>query len=177
VIETERLILRRWRAEDLDRYATMMADPEVTDWLGGGQTRAQAEAAIAGFEAQLEHLAMGTLAFERKSDRILVGSGGLRPVREDIPLAPTVEAVWRLARSEWGRGYATEAARALIADGFSRMELDEIVAFTAETNQRSRAVMERIGMARDRARDFEHPKMSPGHPLRPHVVYVARSPR
>ena len=177
MIETERLILRRWRQGDLDAYAAMMADPEVTDWLGGGQTRAEAETAIVGFEAQIEREDMGTLVCERKADRLFVGSGGLRPVREDAPLAPEVEIVWRLARTAWGNGYATEAARALLADGFERVGLAEIVAFTAGTNQRSRAVIERLGMARDPARDFDHPKMPPGHPLRPHVVYAVRNPR
>jgi RimJ/RimL family protein N-acetyltransferase len=177
VIETERLTLRRWRAEDLDPYAALMADPEVTDWLGGGQTRAQAEAAAAAFEAEIERLGMGTLALARKDDGALVGSAGLRPVRADIPLAPAVEIVWRLARPAWGRGYATEAALALLADGFSRHGLKEIVAFTGEANLRSRAVMERISMVRDPARDFEHPKMPMGHPLRPHVVYTAHSLR
>lgn len=177
MIETERLVLRRWRPDDLEPYAAIMADPEVTDWLGGGQTRAEVAAAIQSFEAEFERLGMGALAFERKADRRLVGSGGLRPVRQDIPLAPAVEVAWRLARDAWGCGYATEAARALFADGFARLELDEIVAFTAETNLRSRAVMERLGMTRDPARDFEHPKMPSGHPLRPHVVYAARNSR
>jgi RimJ/RimL family protein N-acetyltransferase len=174
MIETERLILRRWRAEDLEPYAAMMADPDVTDWLGGGQTRAEAEAAIGAFEAQIDELGMGTLALARRADGAFVGSAGVRPVRDDIALAPAVEAVWRLGRPHWGRGYASEAAAALLADGFARFGFDEILAFTARSNLRSRAVMECVGMTRDAGRDFEHPKMAVGHPLRPHVVYVAR---
>lgn len=176
VIETERLILRRWRGADLEPYAAMMADPEVTDWLGGGQTHAQAEAMIGQLDAEFEQRGYGILVFGRKADGAFLGSGGLWSVGEEIPLAPAVEIGWRLARHAWGEGYATEAARALLADGFARVGLEEVVAFTAETNVRSRAVMERLGLRRDPARDFEHPKLPPGNPLRQHVVYAAQRP-
>lgn len=176
MIETERLILRPWRAADLDPYAAMMADPEVTDWLGGGQSRAEAEAHLKFLNGTLEAKGFSILAIERKTDGAFVGSAGLAPVREDIPFAPAVEVGWRLARHAWGHGYATEAARAAIDDGFSRLGLAEIVSFTAVGNRRSRAVMERLGLARDPTRDFDHPKLTAGHPLRPHVVYAALRP-
>jgi ribosomal-protein-alanine N-acetyltransferase len=85
-----------------------------------------------------------------------------------------VEVGWRLVRTAWGHGFATEAARAAIDDGFSRVGLPEIVSFTARSNLRSQAVMERLGMERDENRDFDHPKLAPDHPLRPHVVYATR---
>jgi ribosomal-protein-alanine N-acetyltransferase len=176
LIETERLILRPWRAADLDPYAAMMADPEVTDWLGGGQNRAAAEAHLKFLNETLEARGFSILAIERKADGAFVGSAGLAPVREDIPFAPAVEVGWRLARHAWGHGYATEAARAAIDDGFSRLGLAEIVSFTAAGNRRSRAVMERLGLVRDPTRDFDHPKLAAGHPLRPHVVYAAVRP-
>jgi ribosomal-protein-alanine N-acetyltransferase len=97
-------------------------------------------------------------------------------VREDIAFAPAVEVGWRLAREAWGHGYATEAARAALDDGFSRVGLAEIVSFTAVSNRRSRAVMERLGLVRDPARDFDHPKLAADHPLRRHVVYAALRP-
>jgi RimJ/RimL family protein N-acetyltransferase len=78
---------------------------------------------------------------------------------------------WRLARAHWGRGYATEAARAAVAAGFRELGLDEVVSFTVPANHRSRAVMERLGMTRHTADDFEHPLLPAGHPLRPHVLY------
>ncbi len=98
---------------------------------------------------------------------------GLSAVGEDIPQAPAVEVGWRLARHAWGHGYASEAAGAVVKHGFARLGLDEIVAFTARANLRSQAVMERLGMVRDPSRDFDHPKLSADHPLRPHVVYAA----
>ena len=100
----------------------------------------------------------------------------LSNLRFALPFAPAVEAAWRLARPYWGRGYAYEAARAAIDDGFGRLGLDEIVAFTVPANRASRRVMEKLGMTRDPAEDFdfEHPRLPPGHPLRRHVLYRLR---
>ncbi|HEY2482489.1 MAG TPA: GNAT family N-acetyltransferase [Caulobacteraceae bacterium] len=176
MIETPRLLLRRWRASDHAPYAAMMADPEVTYWLGGGQDAAEAEAHIARMESLFEAGGFGIWALERKADGAFVGSAGLAEVRDDIPFAPAIEVGWRVARRAWGHGFASEAAAASLADGFSRLGLKEIVSFTAVSNRRSRAVMERLGMMRDAARDFDHPKLAPDHPLRPHVVYAMRRP-
>jgi ribosomal-protein-alanine N-acetyltransferase len=175
VIETPRLILRRWREEDVAPYAAMMADPEVFTWLGGSQTPAEVEARLAHREAVFEALGYGILAVERRADGAFLGAVGLDPTEDDIPFGPAVEAGWRLARHAWGQGYATEAARAAIDDGFNRCGLTEIVAITARTNLRSQAVMERIGMTRDPARDFDHPALAAGDRLRPHVVYAAKA--
>jgi RimJ/RimL family protein N-acetyltransferase len=82
-----------------------------------------------------------------------------------------VEMAWRLARPYWGRGYASEAARAALDFGFSKVGLAEIVAYTVPHNHRSRGVMERIGMVRDEQGDFDHPILAEGHPLRRHVLY------
>ena len=173
MIETDRLILRRWRDADRAPYAAMMADPEVGDWLGGAVTGADADAQIDRAESELETSGWGYLALERKADGAFVGRAGLRPIYDHLPLAPGIEIAWSLARAAWGQGYATEAARALLEDGFTRRGLDEILAFTGQPNRRSRAVMERLGMVRDPARDFDHPRLAQGHPLRRSVVYVA----
>ncbi len=175
MIETERLILRRWRSEDLDPYAAMMVDPEVADWLSGVQTRENAEDAIARMEAQRAGLGYAGLAVERREDGAFLGAVGLSPLGEDHGpslRAGTVEIGWRLARAFWRFGYATEAARAVLEDGFERLGLPEIVAFTAASNTRSRAVMQRLGFTRQAWRDFDHPNLAPDHPLRPHVVYA-----
>ena len=88
-----------------------------------------------------------------------------------MPNAPGVEIAWRLGRAWWGRGFATEAARAALQDGFDRCGLDEVIAFTATGNARSQAVMQRLGMTRDAAADFDHPNLPEGSVLRRHVVY------
>jgi RimJ/RimL family protein N-acetyltransferase len=90
--------------------------------------------------------------------------------RRVLPFSPCVEIGWRLARMHWGRGLATEAARAVLRVGFERIGLDEIVSFTALGNQKSRAVMERIGM-HNAEQDFDHPGIAEGHALRRHCLY------
>ena len=99
------------------------------------------------------------------------GYVGLWPATFDAPFTPAVEVGWRLARAHWGHGYATEAARASVADGFDRLQLDEILSFTATINHRSRRVMERLGMTHDPRDDFDHPALPPGHRLERHVLY------
>jgi RimJ/RimL family protein N-acetyltransferase len=176
VIETARLVLRPWREDDLAPYAALMADPQVADWLGGVLATDEAAAQIAQMRALAADSGFAILAVVRKSDGAMIGSAGLAPVADDIPFAPAVEAGWRLARAAWGQGYAVEAAGAAIADGFTRLDLTEIVALTARANARSRAVMDRLGFRRDPARDFDHPRLAVGHPLRPHVVYALKRP-
>jgi RimJ/RimL family protein N-acetyltransferase len=172
VIETDRLILRRWREADLAPYAAMMADPAITDWLGGDQTPAEAEAVLARREAVFEARGFGIWAVERRADGALLGAVGLDPAGDDMPFAPGVEAAWRLARHAWGFGYASEAARAALDDGFGRCGLGEILAVTAKINLKSQAVMRRLGFAPQPWRDFDHLRLAPGDPLRPHVVYA-----
>ena len=174
MIETERLVLRRWKPEDLDPYAAIMADPEVADWLSGPMTREQSAAGIARFEGWFERDGFGIFAVERRSDEALIGAIGLGRLDDRYALTPVagmVEIGWRLARSTWGAGFASEGARAVLDDAFGRLALKSIVAFTAEANARSRAVMERLGFARAAERDFDHPSLAEGHPLRRHVVY------
>lgn len=100
-----------------------------------------------------------------------IGYVGLSVPAYDAPFMPAVEVGWRLDRRYWGKGYATEGARAALAFGFSEIGLDEIVSFTVPANVRSWRVMERLGMTRDPADDFDHPLVPPGHPLRHHVLY------
>ena len=101
---------------------------------------------------------------------------GLAAPSFDAAFTPCVEVGWRLDPAAWGFGYATEAARAALAFGFSELGLGEIVSFTTVTNARSRAVMERIGMTHDSADDFDHPSLAVESPLRRHVLYRIRTP-
>ena len=101
----------------------------------------------------------------------MVGFTGLAVPRHPLPFQPCVEVGWRLARGAWGHGFATEAAREALRVGFDELGLAEVVSFTTVTNMRSRAVMERLGMVRDPAEDFDHPALAEGEPLRRHVLY------
>jgi RimJ/RimL family protein N-acetyltransferase len=174
-LETERLVLRRWRPEDVPAYAAIMADPAVADWLSGPLSHEESEDQVRNMEAQFESLGYGRFAVELKGAGALVGAVGLNPLGTDYdptPVGGSIEIGWRLGQPFWGRGLANEAARAVLADGFERLGVAEIVAFTAASNLRSRAVMARLGFARQDWRDFDHPKLAMDHPLRPHVVYA-----
>ncbi len=175
MIETERLVLRRWRPADHAPFAAINADPRVGDWLGGVRTAAQTDDQIARIEAHCARHGYGFWAAERKADRRLVGMIGLK-FHEETPPGPCVEAGWRLAHDCWGRGLATEGAAAALAWGFDHLEVPEIVAFTARANLASQAVMRRIGMVHVPARDFDHPALPADHPLRSHVMFAARRP-
>lgn len=175
-IETERLVLRPWREEDREPYVAMMADPQVSDWLGGPFTRDEALARIARNAAALGEHGYGRLAMARRADGVFIGYCGLMPIADELPFDGGFEAGWSVIPSAWGLGYATEAAGAVFADGFSRLGLAEILAFTGEANQRSQGVARKLGMRRAPERDFDHPGLARDHPLRRHVVFVASRP-
>ncbi|HWJ73393.1 MAG TPA: GNAT family N-acetyltransferase [Kaistia sp.] len=169
--ETERLILRDWRETDLDAFAQINADPEVMRFFTATRTREETAALMERTSALLAERNMSFLAVEEKASGDFVGMVGLAPVEAPMPCAPTVEIGWRLAKHHWGKGFASEAAGAWLAHGFETLALPEIVAFTFVGNTPSRRVMERLGMTRDPADDFDHPSIAAGHPLRPHVLY------
>jgi RimJ/RimL family protein N-acetyltransferase len=175
MIETERLILRRYREEDREPFAELNGDPRVGDWLGGAIDRAASDAMLDRINAHIDEHGWGLWAAERKSDRRLIGFAGLATVKAGaLPLGPAVEMGWRLIPDAWGSGFATEGARAALAWGLANIDIEEIIAFTAASNVKSQAVMTRIGMVADPARDFDHPRLTSDHPLLRHVVYAAR---
>ncbi|WP_037614639.1 GNAT family N-acetyltransferase [Streptomyces aureus] len=166
---TDRLLLRRWRDADLGPWAAMNADPEVREHLGEPLTREQSDASVAQFRAEFDERGYGWWAVEVRATGEFIGFAGLDDVDDDMAFTG-VEIGWRLARSAWGKGYATEAALAVLAHGFDTLSLPEILAVTTAANTRSRAVMSRIGMTREPAYDFDDPTVPDG-PLRPNVVY------
>jgi RimJ/RimL family protein N-acetyltransferase len=166
---TDRLLLRGWRASDREPFAAMNADPEVAATLSRALTREESDAFADAIERRWREDGFGLWALERLDDAAFIGFTGLS-VPSWAPV-PGVEVGWRLARPAWGHGYATEAARATLGFAFERLGLDGLVSFTAASNARSRAVMERIGMAHDPASDFAHPRLPADHPLSAHVTY------
>ncbi len=173
LIETERLILRRWRESDREPYVAMMLDTDISEWLGGPFSRKDALGRIEKNEAALAQHGYGRMAMERRSDGTFLGYCGLMPTGDHPPVPTGFEVGWSLAKPAWGGGYATEAANAVFADGFSRLDLPEILAFTGATNFRSQAVMKRLSMTRTPALDFDHPQLADDHPLKRHIVFVA----
>jgi RimJ/RimL family protein N-acetyltransferase len=170
-LRTKRLLLRRWRANDLEPFAALNGDPEVMEYLPGTLSTAQSDALIERIEAGFQVNGHGLWAVEMPEEASFIGFVGLSRVDFDVFFAPAVEVGWRLARAFWGRGLASEAARAALAFGFEQCGLAEVVSFTAAGNVRSRAVMERLGMRRDPREDFDHPQLAVGDPLRRHVLY------
>lgn len=173
-LRTDRLLLRGWRESDLAPWAAMNADPEVRRYFPGVLTQEESDASVARFQRDLQTRGWGWWAVEVRETGEFVGFTGLDPVEDELPVTG-VEAGWRLARSAWGRGYATEAGRAVLEFGFDSLDLPEIVAITTATNLPSQAVMRRLGMTRDPADDFDDPTVPPG-PLRPSVVYRRSRP-
>lgn len=170
-IRTPRLRLRDWRDEDLAPFAAMNADPTVMEFFPRPLDRAESDAAVGRIREHFARHGFGLWAVEVPVAAEFIGFVGLSVPRFEAHFTPCVEIGWRLARDHWGRGYATEAARAVLDLAFGRPGPDEVVSYTAAVNLRSRAVMERIGMTRSPGDDFDHPWLPEGHALRPHVLY------
>jgi RimJ/RimL family protein N-acetyltransferase len=170
-LRTGRLLLRRWRASDRGPFADLNAEPEVMEYFPKSLSRAESDRLVERVEDELERRGYGLWALEVLASGEFIGFTGLAPVSFEAHFTPAIEIGWRLARSAWGRGYATEAAVAALAFGFEEIGLDEIVSIAVVENRRSRAVMERIGMKRDPEGDFDHPSLPIGDPLSRHVLY------
>jgi RimJ/RimL family protein N-acetyltransferase len=170
-IETPRLLLRPWREDDLTPFAALNADPEVMRFFEEPLSCERSDAWARAIADAIDDQGWGLWALERRDTGEFIGFTGLQVPRHDLPCNPCVEVGWRLARSAWGQGFATEAGRASLGRGFGQLGLDEVVSLTAVANQPSRRVMERLGMTRDERGDFDHPAVAAGHPLRRHVLY------
>jgi RimJ/RimL family protein N-acetyltransferase len=173
-LRTERLLLRRWREEDRRPFAAINADPEVMEFFPAPLVREESDELLERIERGFERHGFGLWALELRESGELIGFAGLAVTAFEAHFMPAVEVGWRLARPAWGKGYATEAGRASLDHAFGELGLEEIVSMTTVRNRRSRAVMERLGMTRDPADDFDHPTLPPGDPLRPHVLYRIR---
>jgi ribosomal-protein-alanine N-acetyltransferase len=169
-LHTPRLILRPWRDADDDAFAAMFDDPLVMEFLPAA-TRADIDAFIRRIKTHFAEHGFGWWAVEVPGIAPFIGYVGLSVPRFDAPFMPAIEVGWRLASAHWGKGYATEGAKAALEAGFTRFGLGEIVSFTVPANTRSVRVMERIGMTHDPAEDFDHPRLPEGHKLRRHVLY------
>jgi RimJ/RimL family protein N-acetyltransferase len=165
------MILRPWRDTDMDPFAALNADPLTMEFFPATLSREESDAAAVRIRRAIETRGFGLWAAEVPDVAGFIGAIGLHVPEYDTPFTPCVEVGWRLDRAYWGRGYATEGARAAMHDGFDRLGLAEIVSFTAACNVRSRRVMERLGMTRSPDDDFDHPRITEGHPLRRHVLY------
>jgi RimJ/RimL family protein N-acetyltransferase len=168
-LRTDRLLLRQWRDDDFEPFAALNGDPEVMRHFPRTLSRAESDTLAERQRTLIAERGWGLWAVEAPEG--FIGFVGLSEPRFEEHFTPAVEVGWRLARHGWRKGYATEAARAAVAYGFGELALDEIVSFTAVVNDRSRGVMERLGMTYDPDDDFDHPALAEGDPLRRHVLY------
>ena len=170
-IDTSRLRLRAWRAADREPFAELNADPRVMEYFPGLLTPPESAAFVTRIETHFAAHGFGLWAIEVPGVADFVGFVGLNVPSFTAHFTPCVEIGWRLAAPHWGRGYATEGARAVLDFGFRQRGMEEIVSFAVPANTRSRRVMERLGMRRNPAEDFDHPALPEGHALRRHVLY------
>jgi len=174
VLVTPRLRLREWRDRDLAPFAALNADPEVMRYFPEPLDRAASDALVGRIRDHFDRHGFGPWALEISGVAECAGFVGLMVPAFETHFTPCTEIGWRLARAFWGEGYATEAAQAALDYAFEVLKADEVVAMTVPANRPSRAVMERLGMTRDAADDFDHPRVPEGHELRRHVLYRKR---
>lgn len=168
MIETDRLLLRQWVEGDREPFAALNADPVVMEHFPATLSREESDAFMDRQMAIIDQQGWGLWAVEVRSTGDFIGFTGLLVPVFDAEFVPCVEIGWRLAAASWGNGYATEAATAVLDHAFTQIGLDDVVSFTYVGNDRSRRVMEKIGLTE--RLEFDHPNL-PGHRLRRHVLY------
>lgn len=175
-LQTDRLLLRRWRPADRAPFARMSADPAVMEFYPALLSPEEADVMVDRIETHFTLHDFGPWACELRATGAFIGYIGLVVPRFVAAFTPCVEIGWRLAAPYWGKGLATEGAAAVVRYAFEDLRLDELVSFTVPGNERSRRVMEKLGMTHDPDDDFDHPLVPEGHALRRHVLYRLRPP-
>lgn len=170
-LHTDRLLLRPWKATDLEPFHRLNRDPHALRFYPATLDRAQSDAIAQRSQSLIEEHGWGPWAVELNETGAFIGMVGLNRPTADLYFQPCVELVWRLLPEYWGKGFATEAARACLAFAFKELELEQIVAYTAQLNLPSQTVMQRLGMT-EQPGTFDHPGVPAGHKLVPHVLYT-----
>lgn len=168
-ILTPRLKLREWKEEDKETFFKLNSDPRVMEFMPKLLSKKESDQLVESIKLKFKENGYSFFAVELLEDKSFIGFIGLSIPKFDTFFTPCVEIGWRLAYNYWGKGYATEGAKECINYGFSKLNLSEIVSFTASQNIRSCKVMERIGMKY--IDEFNHPVLPKGHPLEKHVLY------
>lgn len=178
MIETNRLILRPWENTDREPFAQLNSCPVILEFFPNTLTSEESNKLADNIITHIQTHGWGLWAAEEKVSKRFMGFIGLQTYEGNTHFSPTVEIGWRLHSDFWGKGYATEGAKAALEHGFTQLNLNEIVAFTAAINTRSQRVMEKIGMIYNPKDDFIHPSVPKNNPLAPHVLYrISASPK
>lgn len=170
-LETDRLILRDWKEEDLPSFARMNNDPMIMEFFPRRLTEKDSERLVERFQKHIDEHGFGLYAVESKKTKSFMGFTGLQNIEIKVPFAPAVEIAWRLDYEYWGKGYGTEAAQRVLGHGFEGLKLKEIVGYAVYDNMRAISLMEKLGMKRDTGGDFTYPNLSKDHPLGNFVLY------
>lgn len=171
VLETKQLILRTWRDDDLEPMTAINQDPKVMEYFPSRQDMEATQSFIGRVTKHQEQHRFSLYAVELKTTGEMIGFVGLMTVPFTAHFTPAIEIGWRLASGYWNRGYATEAAKTVLHDAFTRLNLSEVVSFTAQGNAASRRIMEKIGLQHNSEDNFKHPKLDEASPLCQHVLY------
>ncbi len=175
-LETERLLLRAWKNEDVETYYQINQDPKVIEFLLGPMSKEQVEKFIVDKNQTLREENYTLWALEEKATGAMIGCIGIQEIPSLIPFAGKMEIAWRLGSQYWGNGYAPEGAHAVLDYAFETLGFEDIFSFTTTTNKRSQRVMEKIGMTHLPNSNFAHPKVPLDHPLLEHVLYRISAP-
>ena len=170
-LQTSRLILRNWKQNDIEPFAILNSDPRVCQFLPNVLSQEETLTSVIKIQSHFKKHAFGLFAVELISTKTFIGFVGLKYFSFDSHFTPSVELAWRLSWENWGQGLATEAAQKVTQYGFETLGLPEILAITAKNNQRSRRVMEKLGMFTNEDENFLHPQLEYSHPLAEHVLY------
>ena len=176
MIETDRLVLRRWRDADTAPFFAMGQDAEVMRHIGPPMTYEDAARTVARVNAQIDSDGHAFWAVECRADAAFIGFCGVKHGPPGTPIADLPEIGWRLARTAWGQGYAREAAAASLGWFWANTIAPRVFAITTPANARSWGLMIRLGMARVTDGDFDHPALAEADPLRRHLTYAIDRP-
>lgn len=175
ILSTDRLNLRTWQPADVAQMSAISADPLVMEYFPSIQNAERTQQMIEYIAKHFEQYGYGLYAVELKNTGFIGFVGLDHPAFEipglDVPRSEVIEIGWRLSSKHWNKGYATEAAKAVLHYAFTTLNIDQICSFTTVENHRSRRVMEKIGLHHSKTDDFDHPNIDMNHPLKRHVLY------
>lgn len=168
-IETPRLLLRGWKEEDILPFAGINSDPHVMRYFLKALTEEESLDFFNRIQCEFAQCGYGLYAVEKKDDGAFIGYTGFHHIPLEVDFAPGVEIGWRIRYEDWNRGYATEAAKAVLVYARERLPFDRVWSFTSLSNRGSERVMQKIGMTKEK--EFSHPAVPDGHSLKEHVLY------
>ena len=166
---SERLGFRNWVMEDLSEFSEINQDDNVMEYFPAKLSKDETKQFIIRLQDHYKEFGHNFYAVELLTNKELIGFIGLADTRMNLDFTPCKEIGWRLKRSTWNKGLATEGAKRVLEYGFNDLNINEIVSFTAKVNLKSEHIMKKIGMTK--VKEFVHPKIDANHVLNPHVLY------